>query len=143
MSDAVARARELFTSGMFCAESVLQAVAESQGCASPLIPRIATGLCAGCSRTGNLCGALTGGMLAISLVHGRDCPDDSRDACYSRVQALANAFQETFGAVNCAELLGYRLDDEEQLRKVRELGLIQSRCLGFTEQTVRLVLDLL
>ena len=36
------RSRELFQSGLYCAESVLQAIAESQGIQSDLIPRIAS-----------------------------------------------------------------------------------------------------
>ena len=41
------RSRELFDSGFYCAESVLLAIAESQGIESDLIPRIATGFCSG------------------------------------------------------------------------------------------------
>jgi len=37
------RSRQLFESGYYCAESVLLAVAESQGIKSDLIPKIATG----------------------------------------------------------------------------------------------------
>ena len=40
------RSLELFRSGFFCAESVLLAIAESQGIQSDLIPRIATGFAA-------------------------------------------------------------------------------------------------
>ena len=39
------RSEELFQQGFCCAESVLQAIAESRGIKSELIPKIATGLC--------------------------------------------------------------------------------------------------
>jgi hypothetical protein len=52
------RSVELFRSGFFCAESVLLAIAESQGIESDLIPRIATGFCSGISRTGGACAEL-------------------------------------------------------------------------------------
>ena len=55
------RSEELFRSGLCCAESVLQAVAEGLGIRSELIPKIATGLCGGISRTGNICGAVSAG----------------------------------------------------------------------------------
>jgi len=45
------RSGELFDSGFWCAESVLLAVAESKGIKSDIIPKIATGFCAGISRT--------------------------------------------------------------------------------------------
>jgi hypothetical protein len=52
------RSPELFRSGFFCAESVLLAIAESQGIQSDLIPRIATGFYSGISRTDGMCGAV-------------------------------------------------------------------------------------
>ncbi len=61
IADQVAlRCEELFRQGLFCAESVLQAVAESQNIENDLIPRIATGFCSGVARTSCLCGAASG-----------------------------------------------------------------------------------
>ena len=60
------RSVELFRSGFFCAESVLQAIAESLDIRSDLIPRIATGFCSGVARTGGMCGAVSG---AVSYTH--------------------------------------------------------------------------
>jgi C_GCAxxG_C_C family probable redox protein len=57
------RSIELFTSGYFCAESVLMAIAESQGIQSDLIPKIATGFCSGIARTGSICGAVCGAIM--------------------------------------------------------------------------------
>ena len=68
------RSLELFQSGFFCAESVLLAIAESQGIQSDLIPRIATGFCSGISRTGGMCGAVSGAIMGIGLVAGRNSP---------------------------------------------------------------------
>ena len=50
------RSEALFQQGFCCAESVLQAIAESRGIQSELIPRIATGLCGGIAKTGGVCG---------------------------------------------------------------------------------------
>jgi hypothetical protein len=69
---AARRSEELFRSGLCCSESLLQAIAEDLGIQSELIPKIATGLCAGISRTGSICGAVSGGVLAISMVTGRN-----------------------------------------------------------------------
>ena len=41
----VVRCIELFEAGLFCAESVLQAIGEAHDIKSDLIPRIATGFC--------------------------------------------------------------------------------------------------
>jgi len=62
------RSGELFDSGFWCAVRVLHAIAESKGIKSDLIPKIATGICAGISRTNNICGALSGAIMAILLI---------------------------------------------------------------------------
>jgi len=75
--DVAERAAKLFTEGLCCSESVLQAVAESRGVQSDLIPRIATGLCGGIARTAGLWGAVSGGVPAVSLVTGRRQPTEA------------------------------------------------------------------
>ena len=86
------RSLELFRSGYFCAESVLQAIAENQDIQSDLIPKIATGFCSGISRTGGMCGAVSGGIMGIGLVAGRNSPAESFEPAYAFVQQLINAF---------------------------------------------------
>jgi len=74
---ATQRSLDLFRAGFFCAESVLLAIAERRGIQSDLIPRIATGFCSGISRTGGLCGAVSGAIMGINLVAGRNSPSES------------------------------------------------------------------
>jgi len=80
------RSLELFRSGFFYAESVLQAISESQGIQSDLIPRIATGFCSGISRTGGMCGAVSGAIMGINLVAGRNSPAESLEVSYDLTQ---------------------------------------------------------
>jgi C_GCAxxG_C_C family probable redox protein len=77
-SQVAQRSEELFRQGFCCAESVLQAVAEWRGAKSDLIPKIATGLCGGIARTGGICGAVSGGVLAINMATGRKLSAPSR-----------------------------------------------------------------
>jgi len=67
LDQAAERNAELFEQGFCCSESVLQALAENQDIRSNLIPRIATGMCAGIARSGGICSAVSGGVLAISI----------------------------------------------------------------------------
>jgi len=46
------RSRTYFESGLYCAESVLQAIADECNLSSEYIPRIATGFCGGMALTG-------------------------------------------------------------------------------------------
>src|SRR5512136_2619153 len=110
------RSRELFQSGFFCAESVLLAIAESQDIRSDLIPRIATGFCSGISRTGGMCGAVSGGLMGIGLVAGRNSPAESLDPAYTLAQRFISAFEEQYGSVNCRQLTGCDLATESGQR---------------------------
>jgi C_GCAxxG_C_C family probable redox protein len=137
-SDQVAqRSEELFTSGLFCAESVLLAVAESRGIKSDLIPKIATGLCSGLSRTGGICGAVSGGVLAINLVSGRTEASQSVENNYRQVRAFLNEFEAKFGSTNCERLLGCRLDTPAGQQFFKE-NKLREKCQTFTREAARM-----
>src|SRR5512142_2073574 len=118
-----ARSEALFRQGLFCAESVLMAIAEEHGIQSSLLPRIATGFCSGVARTGGMCGAVSGGVMAISLVHGRDDEKGTADAAYGCVRDFVTRFEAQFGSSNCFELIDCRLDTPEGQARFREKGL--------------------
>lgn len=106
-------ASDLFEFGYFCAESVLKTVADQTGIDSPLVPGIATGFCSGISRTCGMCGALTGGILAVNLQYGRDSKTESVAENYRTVQELVGKFEDRCGSTNCKELLGCDLGTDE------------------------------
>lgn len=139
---AAERSAKLFEQGFCCSESVLQALAESQGIHSNLIPRIATGLCAGIARTGGICGAVSGGVLAISMVTGRSSPEASREENYRLVREFLNQCNAQFGSTNCEQLIGCRLDTPEGQRFFKEHNL-RVKCAGFAREAARLAARLL
>lgn len=136
------RSLELFKSGFFCAESVLQAIAESQGIHSDLIPRIATGFCSGISRTGGMCGAVSGAIMGIGLVAGRNSPAESFEPTYTLVQQLIHAFDEQYGSVNCRQLISCDLATESGQHYFMENNLMES-CLQYTEGATNITLSLI
>ncbi len=141
--DEVARRnRVLFDGGLCCAESVLQAVAESRGVKSASIPKIAAGLCAGISRTGGICGAVSGGVLAISLCFGRSHPDESPGENVRRVRGFLTACETKVGATNCEKLVGCRLDTPEGQRFFKEQNL-REKCAGFTQEAAQLAVQMI
>ena len=114
MNSIAQKAGDLFRPGGFCcAESVLMALAEAKGIKSDIIPRIATGLCSGMSRTSRTCGALSGAIMGMGLTYGRMTPDDDREYLYALVQELFRRFTEKHGTTLCHELIGCDLNTEE------------------------------
>ena len=127
------RSEELFQQGFCCAESVLQAIAESRGIKSELIPKIATGLCGGIAKTGGICGAVSGGVLAINMLAGRNSAGQSSEANVRLVRALLSEFETKFGTTNCERLIGCRLDTPEGQRFFKENKLREKKCQMFTK----------
>ena len=138
----VQRSGELFESGMYCAESVLLAVAESEGIQSDLIPKIATGFCGGVSRTCGMCGAVSGGIMAIGVLAGRSTPTESVADSYSMVRKLVEDFGSKFGSTNCKELTVCDLGTEEGQKYFKENN-IRQKCRIFTEEATRICLALI
>jgi C_GCAxxG_C_C family probable redox protein len=128
------RSAELFQQGLCCAESVLQAIAESRGIKSELIPKIATGLCGGVARTGGICGAVSGGVLAINMLAGRNSADQSLEDAVRLVRAFLGEFETKFGTTNCERLIGCRLDTPEGQRFFKENKLREKKCQTFTKE---------
>ena len=100
---------------------MLLALAEQQGIRSDVIPSIATGFCGGMSRTGNLCGAVSGGVMALGLAFGRHTPQDSREPAYIAVQAFLSGFEARFGSLTCPGLTGCHLGTPEGMEKFQQL----------------------
>ena len=129
-----------FDAGYGCAEAVLKAVAEYRGVESELIPRLATGFCGGMARTGGMCGALTGGVLALNLLYGRDDSGQDKEANYRAIQEFLRIFRERFNEVNCPGLIGVDLATDEGQRQFTERNL-HPRCAGFVGEATRMVLE--
>jgi C_GCAxxG_C_C family probable redox protein len=100
-------------SGYLCSESVLKGAAEHQGLTWDRLPAIATGLGAGIGGTAHVCGALTGGAMALGLAHGRNTPEEDFFACLGLTQELVEGFEKRFGSINCLDVLGLDLRTEE------------------------------
>lgn len=120
-----------FDEGLYCAESVVTAIASKLGIESELIPGIATGFCSGMARTCGTCGAVTGGILGLNLALGRRDASGSVELSYAAVQQLIEEFQRINGSTNCADLLGCDLGTSEGQRTYRSEGLAR-RCREFT-----------
>lgn len=109
-----------FEAGLYCAESVLKTIADHHKIDSPLIPRIATGFCSGMARTCGTCGAVSGAILAINLVSGRDRADQSVEENYALVTQLVERFRDRFGSTMCDDLLGCDLGSTEGMQQFQE-----------------------
>ncbi len=130
-------AEDCFSSGLYCAESVLLALADAQGIESDLLPKIASGFCSGMARTCGTCGALTGAIMGVGLAFGRSDAGGSLQASYVATQQLVREFEQEFGTRACQELLGCDLGTPEGQAHFRE-NRLGERCLKFTGRAAEL-----
>lgn len=99
--------------GFNCAESTLYGVTAAFGLtpAEDLI-RAATPFGGGMGKAGCACGALSGAIMSLGLVHGRTSADDARKQhAYARAQRLWRRFVEQAGAEDCRDLNTPGFDD--------------------------------
>ncbi len=125
-------AEGLFRSGLFCAESVVLAIAKTEGVESELIPRVASAFCSGMARTCGTCGALTGAVMGVGLALGRSSASESIQPAYAATQRLVKEFEDQFGSRDCQALLdGCDLNTAGGQAQFKEQALGQ-RCVRYT-----------
>ncbi len=144
MYDIAKHSGDYFKSGFNCSESVLSAVADHYGIESELIPRIATGLGAGMGKSSGVCGALSGGILALNMLFGRDAVDqaDAKTQTYKKVNPLVRTLKEKFGTTLCTDLLGFNLGEEGADERFDAEGMFDKVCKPVTEAAAQMVVDI-
>ncbi len=105
------RAKELFLSGMNCAQAVVCAFADRFGIDEKTAMKFSEGLGGGMSRLRLTCGAVSAMAMAAGLKLGKGEVGDvkTRGAVYAAVQKMAGEFKEKNGSLICRELLGSAL----------------------------------
>jgi len=99
-----------------CCESVLLALKDYLGVDSDLIPKIGTGIGAGVSLNGLLCGSVSSVAMAIGIKYGRNSPEESPKPVWDMVDKYVAEFKDKFGYVNCRELTGLNVKTEEGMK---------------------------
>lgn len=135
-------AEEAFSSGLYCAECVVHALAKAQGIESDVLPRMATGFCSGMARTCGPCGALTGAVMGVGLSLGRNSSGETVQAAYAVTQKLIQEFESEFGARNCDDLLGCDLATPEGQARFKEEKL-HERCRLYTGRAAEIAAHLI
>jgi len=126
--------------GYNCSQSVLLTMAEHWKCKNELIPKVATAFGGGMGRCGSVCGALTGGLIAIGLKYGTNEPSvKKRSRAYELGETLYRRFEKQNGTVMCRELIGLDLSDAEQREKAHEEHVFEKKCNVFVKSAVEIL----
>jgi C_GCAxxG_C_C family probable redox protein len=142
--DLVSEAQALFEGPYNCAQAVLGPFAERYGLPQETAFKLTTPFGGGIGHTGQVCGAVSGAMMAIGLVHGTAKDDKpQKEACYALARGFMARFFALHKAVTCPGLLGLDLGDPAEYAQAREMGVFHSRCPLFVGDAVRITAELL
>ena len=121
---------DAFRKGLSCSQAIFSVYAKDFGVDPETAEKIASPFGAGVAKSGEICGAVSGGLMVIGLTQRRE--DIGNATAREKVYSLARRFLEEFSArnrsVNCTELVGYDLSDPEQFAEAREKKVFATRC---------------
>jgi C_GCAxxG_C_C family probable redox protein len=138
-------AKDYFLKGFNCSESTLLGISESLDKKCKFIPQIASGFGAGFGRHGEVCGAISGSVMALGLVYGRKDPKDAgtKEKTYGIVDEYLKKFKEKYGTLSCRELTGCDMLTPEGLKKAKDEKVHVNICAPIVEFAEREALALI
>ena len=100
-------ARRLFLAGYNCAQAVFCAFRDETGMDLDAAARLSSSFGGGMGRLREVCGTVSGALLALGMLWGYADPTDPelKKAHYKRVQEYARRFRERNESIVCRELL--------------------------------------
>ncbi len=134
-----------FKSGYNCAQSMIYSFAEECGIDKSAALKLASGFGGGMGRTGNVCGAITGGILILGLMFGLGEGEDKskQENIYKLVRDFIEKFKAKYGTIECRKLI----DDidlliEEGQKRFKESGMI-NKCYEYVENANRMIQEII
>lgn len=130
-----AEAKECFRSGLNCSECVMTAFLNNFETGLPKeAVKLATGFGGGMGHTKNTCGAITGAVMALSAIVGRENPtaketmaervQELQQGVYPVVGKMVHEMEEKYGTLICSELSNPHGDWEGKARKKNCMAMI-------------------
>ncbi len=137
-------AQTYFSQGFSCSQAVAAAFAADFGLEPATLLRVAAAFGGGVARSGDTCGAVTGGLMVIGLRYGITQPDPpAKERTYERAREFLARFQARHGAVACRTLLGHDFSTPEGQATIRERKLTHTICPGLVTAAVAILEEML
>ncbi|MFW9856587.1 MAG: C-GCAxxG-C-C family protein [Candidatus Thorarchaeota archaeon] len=129
-----------------CAQALFSTFAQGMDLDEDTCLNLAEIFSGGVARSGNVCGAITGGLMAISLKYGKAGKTESSKRDAPTVNGLGERFMNRFkhrnGTLLCKDLIGYDISTEEKLQTARENKAF-SNCSRFVRDAGEILADIL
>jgi C_GCAxxG_C_C family probable redox protein len=137
---------EKFLGGYNCAQSVIYSFCDDLGFEKNTALKLACGFGAGMGLKGEVCGAVSGGIMALGVKFGRGEQDGrtATDLTYTRTRELMSRFTKKQGSCICRKLIsGLDLTTEEGQKQFMEKDLLINACKPCVQSVVEILENLL
>jgi len=127
-----------------CAQSVFFTFAEDVGIDKETALKVAACFGGG-MRCGEVCGAVTGVLMAIGMKYGSSAENDEtgKYPAYKKEMEFIKKFKEKHGTVLCRELLQLDVSRPEGMQEVLQKGLHKTVCAGAIVTAVKIAEELI
>lgn len=141
--DRMKRASEYHQKGFNCCQSVVAAFSDLTGLSEQESFNVGGGFGAGAG-TGELCGAIAGGVMALGLLTPVDPADPvgSKKRTLAKAKELQRRFSEKFGHLRCQDLRTNSTPQEAETSAAKRLG-ITRHCTIMIATAVEIVEEML
>lgn len=132
--------KQYFLSGCNCSQSIFAAFAPDYGVEEQTALRLSIGLGGGVGRLREVCGAVSGAAMVLSLHYAQGKADGSEKAqVYEVIQSFAAEFKKEYPSVVCRDLLSGQAGSGS-VPAPRDSGFYDSRpCMRILETTAELL----
>ena len=133
-----------FEEGYNCAQSVFVNCAEELNLNESEAFKLTHAFGGGIANQGEVCGAVMGAYLFLSLIHGSDLPNQivAKENLYAKINAFQEKFIEEYGTLTCADIVKVNMKDNDERIKALQNGVFASVCPKVVAIATEIALDL-
>ncbi len=127
-----------------CCQAVLRTVLEEKGLMFDEAVFIGSGFGGGIIGRGEVCGAVSGAVMAIGLVTKAFYEDlaEHKSATRETTKIFYERFEGIYGNSTCNGLIGIDGNDLDAKKRASEASIYRENCPKFVQSAVNIVLDL-
>lgn len=130
-------AKNAFYGGFNCAQSVILAFCEKYGMEKETALKV-TGGFGGGFRSGEICGAVSGGVAVVGLKYGQKAADDAaaKQNCNEKTIQFIEAFRKKNKFIVCREILGMDISKKDEYEQAQAKNLFKTLCADMVKSAV-------
>jgi C_GCAxxG_C_C family probable redox protein len=135
-------AENTFHLGYNCAQAVLTSFSQRFSLDREIALRLSAAFGGGIARRGQVCGAVSGGLMALGLARART-DLEGKEENYSLAQEFMLRFEEAHGSLLCRDLIKVDLSTPEGRQQAHDNGITRTLCPALVRSAAEILESLL